>query len=310
MGADQQGSIVLELQSMAADASTPVDDLLRKSLMVARKLKLNDIMAWIKCELEGYPTDSEIPEYRIIDSSIVVMNPYHGIQPVIIADAKAEKWLNKGHRLGSSVGSIVRILERERSATNSTGPTFPLTPEQTDFIIREACDGLPLKPVRRVSVSAIENILDQVRTRILNWTLDLEEQEILGFGLVFTKEEKSAAQSVVNNFHGVGNVQQVGGNMTHSTVNQSTNVVVKKGDLPSLIEHLRSHGVGESDLDELKNAIEQDPTPDQGGNFGPKVAAWIGGMMTKAANGMWDIAAGAAGGVLAQGISTYYGLLG
>ena len=48
------GSLVLELQKEALDQSVSTLSLLRKSLVVATKLKLQDFKDWIASEINGY----------------------------------------------------------------------------------------------------------------------------------------------------------------------------------------------------------------------------------------------------------------
>ena len=46
--------IVIELQRLASDGNCPVDELLRKALIVSTKLQIADFTSWIRCELDGY----------------------------------------------------------------------------------------------------------------------------------------------------------------------------------------------------------------------------------------------------------------
>ncbi len=84
------------------------------------------------------------------------------------------------------------------------------------------------------------------------------------------------------------------------------NIGVK--DLPSLEKVLRENGIPDSDLSELRTALEAEPKPTSDKGFGPKVSSWISKMMRKAANGTWTIGLGAAGNLLAHAIAKYYGL--
>ena len=58
-------SLVLELQAGALNSSVSVLDLLRKALVVAKKLGVEDFQKWIELELDGYK-QIPIPEYRLI----------------------------------------------------------------------------------------------------------------------------------------------------------------------------------------------------------------------------------------------------
>ena len=70
-------------------------------------------------------------------------------------------------------------------------------------------------------------IVDAVRTIILNWSLKLEEDGILGDGLSFTSSEREAASKIsynINNFYGAVNglqiQQDVSDSVQVSTFNQ------------------------------------------------------------------------------------------
>ena len=56
-------SLIEELQRDALDSSVQVADLLRKALVVATKLKLDEFRQWAERELEGYDK-VDLPSYR------------------------------------------------------------------------------------------------------------------------------------------------------------------------------------------------------------------------------------------------------
>jgi len=88
-------SIVLQLQRDSLDKSVGAADLLRKSLVVATKLKLKEFQDWIEKELNGYADEDDIPPYRTILGEVVVFNPYRGWQPVIISNPEQAERLTR-----------------------------------------------------------------------------------------------------------------------------------------------------------------------------------------------------------------------
>jgi uncharacterized protein involved in exopolysaccharide biosynthesis len=94
------------------------------------------------------------------------------------------------------------------------------------------------------------------------------------------------------------------GDVSNSTVTQTNHLVVNSGDFNSLAEHLRSQGVANQDIEELQQAVERDPAPGQPNEFGTNVSSWLGKMVTKAADGSWNV-----GGLLATALGKYYGLI-
>ena len=69
---------------------------------------------------------------------------------------------------------------------------------------------------------------------------------------------------------------------------------------------LQNEGVSEADIADLGRAMSDGPNPASSG-FGPKVSAWMGRMISKAADGSWAIGTGAAGNLLSTALSKYYG---
>ena len=77
------GSLVLELQRDSLDSSVAISGLLRKALVVAHKLQIREFEEWVTRELDGYQNAAEVPQYRQIQGSVRVWNPFHGWQPVL-----------------------------------------------------------------------------------------------------------------------------------------------------------------------------------------------------------------------------------
>jgi len=71
-------SLVLQLQEYALDSKRDVSDLLRMSLVAARKLEIEEFAQWAGQELNGYDGAQNIPEYRNTRGSLEVWNTYHG----------------------------------------------------------------------------------------------------------------------------------------------------------------------------------------------------------------------------------------
>ena len=299
-----QHSIVLELQELATDSRNDVADLLRKSLLVATKLKIADFRDWATNELEGY-RNGPVPEYRKAYATLSVKNPYHGLVPLVFADTRMQDSLCNVE-IPDPIGNLVSLIANQ--ADGATPPVIPFSSEQMTFLMRlqENQRGFCLPPVRTIGITKLASILDAIRTKILNWAMKLEEEGIVGEGATFSLEEKQRASSSTH-VH-IENFQGVVGDILHSTVTQNLQMTVKQGDFTSLRDYLKSEGVDDGDIGQLEEAVNSDPRPERRGSFGPHVSDWIGKMMTKAACGASQLAIGTAGSLLAQAIWVYYGL--
>ncbi len=291
-------SIVLQLQELATDPNSNVEELLNKSLLVARKLKIKKFRNWCELELAGY-NDEEIPEYRKFKGQLKVYNPYRGMQPFIIPDELDQ--LVTAVELGLSVGEINSLLQQEGDSFEnvlSNDVKMKLMSLQQGFA--------QLEPRVLFKRSQLLGIPSKLRNIILNWSLQLEEDGILGKGLKFTEKEKEVAMSV--NHYTIQNMQGVAGNVSGGTINQNNQMNIKGMDFDSLAKHLADNNVAFSDIQSLKDAIQHDATPTEPNRFGEKVGGWISTMMGKAANGTWDIGIATAGTLLADSLAKFYGL--
>lgn len=204
-------SLVLELQREALDSSILATDLLRKALVVARKLGIEAFKLWVESELTGYDKGLEIPIYRIISGQIKVWNPYHGWQDFFINDPEAADILSRLPN-GQPIGEIENLIKR--SDKNSS---FHMSyPKKTEAQLMDSMEYPPLKPALLIDGSRLSGIIEAVRNIVLNWTLKLEEDGILGEGMTFSKEEKQVASSHVYN------IQNFIESMTHSQIQQDT----------------------------------------------------------------------------------------
>ncbi|MDZ4686042.1 MAG: hypothetical protein SH850_13320 [Planctomycetaceae bacterium] len=292
--------IVIELQRLASDGACPVDELLRKALIVATKLQINDFKAWIDHELTGYPSESDVPKYRVIQATLRVMNPVTGMQmPVFFEAAKDEDELSHFMAI-QSVGEIQSLVSSGAKHLQS-----PFTSRQKQLLLQQMATPIPMECLRIVSASLLVGILNAVRNTVLDWSLRLEQQGILGEGMRFSSEEKAIAMTS-QNIH-IGSFQGILGDVASSTVTQKLDMTVTAGDFNSLQRTLTHAGVEASDVQALKQALAADPKPTSLSAFGPQTATWIGSMLTKAASGAWKVSLDTATKLLATSIAAYYG---
>lgn len=193
-------SIVLQLQQESLDRSVSVTDLLRKSLVVSRKLRLGEFEAWINSELIGYGSQDEVPLYRKVKGSVKFWNPYRGWCPVIVRDPTQGEFL--------STRNITQTIAELESLANDKDATFLHVPypQETE---RRLCKSLDAGFETNISLiipqTEIVKIVEEVRNIILNWSLKLEEEGVLGEGMAFTPLESQSAKGTpqaVNNFYG------------------------------------------------------------------------------------------------------------
>lgn len=294
-------SIVLELQLLATETDVPIAELLRKSLLIATKLNLIEFKKWINNELHGY-TDSDVPDYRIIYGQLKAKNPYRGLIPFMTGDQEMTNLLSRTE-IYDSIESLVDLV-----INRSDQGYFQIPyPEEAQRMIMQMQDSFsPLPVIRIFGPNQIVAIIDKVRTKILEWSLALEQQGILGEGLIFTEAERRKA--VANTSVNIQNFQGVLGDVSGGVVNQNNSQQIISGDFSSLADHLKKNNIGDSEINDLSNAIVADGAISEKGKFGQNVSDWIGRMLAKSADGTWQVGLGAAGNLLAEALTKFYGL--
>lgn len=297
-------ALVLELQALASNPETDVASLLRKAMLVAGKLKLSDFRSWIDLELNGYKGNATVPEYRKTRGTLHVHNPYHGLQPFIISDEKFADILQKID-IKDPIGNLVHLLENSNDGTLQ----YPLPDSTVAMLMKGQRGGLGLPPMRLVSSGALATVIDGARTMVLDWSINLENEGILGEGMVFSVEEKDRASKSQNihiqSFSGIlGDVS--GSNQIEQRITQTVNA----GDFGTLSDAIQQLGCNSADIAELETAIASDPAPSSAQSLGPETSNWIGRMVAKAASGGLAVGVGAAGDLLAKAVLMYHGIEG
>ncbi len=185
---NEMGSLIHELQKEAIDSKIRVSDLLRKALVVASKLDLKEFEGWIQKELHGYG-DEKPPEYRIVNAELKVFDPLRGYIPVMSSDPAFSDTFSK-RPLGLPIGELEDLIA-ERS--DDRGVYFNFTPDLSSTLMKILhTDFIPSSIMER---SAIFGILEKVRNTVLEWSLKLEKEGILGENLSFSNEEKQKAKN-------------------------------------------------------------------------------------------------------------------
>ena len=294
-------ALVEDIVEGAASEEMGLATLLRKCLVLAHRLGSKPATDWVEWELNGYPKDGPVPEYRHLSLSIKVnmsdmFRQVNGwLVPPGFLGKHAERLTNFDYRDG--IGSIEHILKNANgSIAFSQGNLLLIlmSCKFTEMDINSAWS--------EASSSQIKNILDTVRNRVLRFALNIgkEYPDAEAVKSIAPKEQAKVNQIFYNTIHGSANV--IG------TASASTVVLnVNHGDLTSLRQELQSHDVSSEDIDDLQRALQAEPAT-TGANFGPKVAKWLGSMLAKAASGAWKISTDVGVPILTDAIKKYYGM--
>lgn len=189
--------IIQDLQAEIINADADIITILRKALLVSHKLKLTEFEKWIKNELNGYNSVDNLPEYRRkIKGSLKFRNPYYGLCSIQCETKNFEDLLTRKN-ITDSIPKLLSLIKDNNSIL-----IMELPPELVQQLWQSNNSALQFEIFLVFDKSIFSNIVEQVKTYLLNWALLLEEQGISGDGVTFSEsEEKKANNSqIVNNY--------------------------------------------------------------------------------------------------------------
>jgi hypothetical protein len=289
-------SAVIDLQRNALDHQYPLSNLLREAYVIATKLNISEFKSWVHCELNGYKGDVAVPEYRETRGELKGHNQFHGWVKAMLPDQEWEDLITKTHT-SQSISEISMLIESGQHQVVQNFSAGQLANIQQLF--RNDTDMKLFIPM-----TSMHHVLESVRNTIIDWSLQLESEGILGEGLQFTTKEKELAN--MSTTITIDNFQGVLGDVSNSSLNQDLEINITKNAFNELEKFLKDNSVVQEDVDNLKECIELDG-PVESGSFGEKVSGWIGRMVSKSAEGSWGVSIATAGNLLAGAIAKYYG---
>ena len=141
---------------------------------------------------------------------------------------------------------------------------------------------------------------------ILKASLDDLNYEILDTNLIESKNKKNLGDTI--HYHNLNNYGNMANHNNESTVTQTSNLTVNKGDFGSLASRLKGYGVEDEYIQDLKNVIDVTPNPQSPTEYSDGVNSWIGKVTVKALTESWDVVKGVGIGIFPELIKVYYGI--
>lgn len=196
-------SIVIDLQDEILSSDCDIVQILRRAHVIAVKLGLKEFDQWISYELNGYPDQNACPDYRKVRGTLKAFNPYHGWIPAVITDGELETVICE-KKISNSISEIITLCKNPESRL-----VYEFPGDQVEHLDRLFGSPLPMRYALHISTASVMDIIEKVKNTILEWTLKLEEEGVLGEGMRFSDKEKQTAMALpqtVNNYYGATNV--------------------------------------------------------------------------------------------------------
>jgi hypothetical protein len=297
-------NLLQEIQREAISSSTPLSDVLRKCLLLAHRIELDELKDWVTHELNGYPKEIPVPDYRR-DAQPIVFADYFG--PMLRANEQQvpyshisdelKPWLPIEIREG--IASVVSL----QKAVDAGEVAFSCPPETHRLVTSHITGTQIVRIWRNIDSSFIKGIAETVRNRVLSFTLELESHAPSSGDPISTL--KAMPNEIRNQFNttimgGVSNLNQGGNNVTQS-------VTINQGDLEAVARKLSELGFSVAEADEFAQILSKEkPKPD--GSLGEKIKEAIVKASAKAGSGAIKISQSALGSILATISKQYLGI--
>jgi hypothetical protein len=233
-------SPVLELQHDAMNGDADLTSLLRKCMVIATKLDLKDFLTWTNNELRGYTDDEKLPSYRLVPAELKGFNPYNGMWLPLMFQEDEPTWARQ-RGLSQSIAELEAVIGKSVRHIELS------LPENLARHLMESAE-MPRPPVSHININCVIAVLDAVRNVILDWSLKLEANGILGEGMVFTSREKQAAMS--NTY----NIQNFNGIL--GPVNAAS---VEIKNYTDLHQKLKDSGISQEERNEIESIMDEIP---------------------------------------------------
>ncbi len=288
------------------DPKLPLAGLLRKCLVLAYRLKHDAFREWVERELNGYPTDVDVPIYRKATGDIKadvsgVGGAFMSGVAVPLSQIPED---NRDPLRNFDFRESVAALEHLAAGAESKGSSRLMRDIPTELCAKVQIYQYTstVRMRTELSTSVLRGMLDQVRTRALTFALEVEALnpaagEATGAGLAIP------AQQVSQIFYNV-----ISGGTVNMAASQSVQVAinVQPGDLSSLVDYLRQQGVTDEEVTALKQILPGQPPEEH--TPGEKTEGWITRVGRRLGASGGRVAESAVTSVLTAAIKAYLGL--
>ena len=300
-------SIVTDIVNGAVDDSVQLATLLRKLLIVGDSLGNESLKEWVLHELNGYQTIDQLPPYRTMEitakgqflSMIGQMND----QPIPSATLEKEhRWWAETAYLLSAIASFEALVQDDPNGRIIMEWPANMTAYYSDKISKHWHLN---RAWQEVPISAIRGMLDSVRTRILQFALELKRE--VGEGELSTdaappEKVNSAVQTIIYG----------GTNIISPTIAGDVQVigqqVIVQGDFFSLSNALEAIGVAKPHVAELEAAINDDKADGADRGYGNRVKHWLASAGSYVAKEGGAAAVEVAKAAITTAVTSYFGL--
>jgi hypothetical protein len=271
-----------ELRDSLATEAEPLSKSLLHARVLAAALGSDELTSFVNREYRGYGDTEAVPEFRSIPCSntgtFQLGRMSASDQPVPTGNLNdIVRKFAESHEVRESIPQLEHMI----AAKNHDGQlyfTWPAEFAQSVGVVNIGGHGLLcVNAVKIVSIDSLVSVVANVRHRLLEIVIALEEQ----YPDLKTENDlrdipRAEVTNVFNTYvHGHQPTVAVGANVQQA-------VQIKHGDVEGLLAALERLGIGNDERQSLKQAISDDQKAGEKPGAGKRVGLWLGGLAAKA----------------------------
>lgn len=253
-------SLLREIQNDAVNTNVKVSDLLRKCKILAYRLGNEDFKIWIENELNGYLNvkEEELPTYRVLEklnSKGHFAGPFNsGIRNADIPIFNLPKKLQHNLSIVTLNRPIAELEDLANSESELSQPWNPLIVAKYGMQMYQGYNCIQAWKI--ISSSALVGIIDTIKTKILNFVLEIEMlNKDAGDVEINSNPIPQDKISQIFNINISGNVQNLASGNYQSTIDQNISNNIPQ-DFLELLSKLKSSDLDNEIATQVANKIE------------------------------------------------------
>lgn len=297
-----------DLISSLSDEQPNLTDALIKAKILLHRLGRKDLAEWVDLELNGYPDQTPIPPYRVVQAQIVgaVSNGRYRYESHPLPTLHLEEKVRNRFENLETRDSISVLEGLARNDKNGLRRPIPI--EFNGFLNEALTGGFKVEHAWcDMGTGRLTEALTQVRSRLLDFLLDLSGKvgDDMSEADVRRVGQSPETASMFNHAIFGDNVTILVGDHSRQTVSNQ----IALGDFESLEALLQAHDIPAGAVEDLKTAIKADASSIsiKDKQFGPSVKEWMKKMLAKIVDGSWQIELGIASNLMTDALKAYYG---
>jgi AbiTii len=306
-------SLLAEIQSSLLDDKSAIGPILLKLRFLASRLGVPILEEWVKHEIEGYPDEAPVPEYREVGITYTgtFQNMHQVVHDIPVSNILISKYAGRNW-VTIGIRNSIAVVDDRIARKGEKGGMFAINTGNLSLLLQGKIYGKDVAVVQIVGkfdISAFVTIQAAVRAKVLDLTLEIEKAVPAAADIVVgvkpapltPSEAEKVAQVAQNVFYGP--VTQVSNSGTLRPI--IINSVV--GDTGQLIKALAGAGVSDVEAKELAKIVQAETPEGTDGPVGKGAKSWLASKMKAAAGVGGKIVTPVAIDLIEAAIKGYYG---